>query len=118
MNDVAAQAFIFFVAGFETSSATMAFCLYELATNPSIQRRLQKEIDVELAKCGGVVTYEAMQEMEYLDKVLAGISHTLYFTISMSYCSFQLELSNLSTSSKQFQNWVLKLDWVLGNLIK
>ncbi|XP_063234085.1 probable cytochrome P450 6a14 [Bacillus rossius redtenbacheri] len=67
---LAAQAFVFFLAGFETSSTTMSFCVYELALNPGVQRRLLDEIDSVLQRHGGVMSYEAVQEMEYLDRVI------------------------------------------------
>ena len=72
MDELAAQVFIFFIAGFETSSTTMSFCLYELALNPDIQRRVQDEIDSVLQKHDGNITHEAILQMEYLDKTVAG----------------------------------------------
>ena len=63
---------MFFGAGFETAASTMSFCLYELAVNPDIQDRLKNEIDTVLEKHGGSVTYEGIQEMKYLDKIISG----------------------------------------------
>ncbi|KAG5884527.1 hypothetical protein JTB14_029060 [Gonioctena quinquepunctata] len=39
-----AQAITFFIAGFETTSATISFSLYELAKHPEIQKRLRDEV--------------------------------------------------------------------------
>jgi len=72
MNSLAAQAFVFFLAGFETSSTTMTFCLYELSLHQDIQDRVRQEIDVVLQKHDGKLTYEGIQEMVYLDKVVSG----------------------------------------------
>jgi cytochrome P450 len=71
-NLLASQAFIFFVAGFETSSSALSFCLHELSVNPEIQEQLRNEIDFTLEKCKGKITYDAVQSMSYIDQVLAG----------------------------------------------
>ncbi|XP_067009323.2 probable cytochrome P450 6a13 [Anabrus simplex] len=71
---LAAQVFIFFVAGFETSSTLMSFALYELALNPDVQTRLRDEVDATLQECEGNITYEAVQKMQYLDQVISEVS--------------------------------------------
>ncbi|XP_032681458.1 cytochrome P450 6A1-like [Odontomachus brunneus] len=68
-NIIASQAFVFFVAGFETSSTTMSHALYELAQNHKIQDRLREEINHMYAKNGDTLTYDNIKEMDYLDKV-------------------------------------------------
>jgi cytochrome P450 family 6 len=80
MDSLAAQAFVFFLAGFETSSSTMMFCLYELSLHQVIQDRLREEIDVVLQEHDGKLTYEGIQEMEYLDKVVSGNTHSFNYT--------------------------------------
>jgi cytochrome P450 family 6 len=86
MDVIAAQAFVFFIAGFETSSTTMTFCLYELAVNPDIQGRVRNEIDTVLERYGGNITYESVFEMEYLNKVVSGKT-TKSSVLNRSICS-------------------------------
>ncbi|XP_033155124.1 probable cytochrome P450 6a20 [Drosophila mauritiana] len=69
-NEIAAQAFIFFLAGFETSSTTMGFALYELACHQDIQDKLRAEIDTVMKKHNGKLDYDSMREMTYLEKVI------------------------------------------------
>ncbi|KAF7281447.1 hypothetical protein GWI33_004772 [Rhynchophorus ferrugineus] len=71
-DEIIAQCFGFFVAGFETSSTTITFALLELAGNRDIQARLRKEIVEGLEQNDGVITYEAMMGMKYLDMVVNG----------------------------------------------
>ncbi|XP_047988575.1 cytochrome P450 6B5-like [Leguminivora glycinivorella] len=66
---MAAQAFIFYAAGYETSATAMAFLLHELAVNPDIQDRVVAEIDQVLKKHNGEVTYECIKDMTYLEQV-------------------------------------------------
>ncbi|XP_053660251.1 probable cytochrome P450 6a21 [Anopheles marshallii] len=70
LNELAAQVFVFFLAGFETSSTTMNFCLYELAKNQDIQERLREEIERAIDDNDGQVTYEMVMNNQYLDNVI------------------------------------------------
>ncbi|XP_012280030.1 probable cytochrome P450 6a13 [Orussus abietinus] len=69
-NAMAAQAFVFFTAGYETSSTTISFCLYELALDAEVQDRTRQDILSALEKTEGKLTYDAVQEMKYLDMVV------------------------------------------------
>ncbi|XP_063695738.1 cytochrome P450 9e2-like [Culicoides brevitarsis] len=70
-NELMAQCFIFFLAGFDTSSTAMSFLAYELAINKDIQEKLIAEIDqVNEDLNGKRLTYDALQKMKYLDMVL------------------------------------------------
>lgn len=72
IEQMAAQAFVFFLAGFETSSTTMSFCLYELAHHMVIQEKLHQEIVEKLKQNNGELTYEGLNAMVYLEQVIAG----------------------------------------------
>lgn len=50
----------------------MTYALYELAYRPEIQEKLRKEIAEVEKKHSGEITYEALNEMTYLDQVMNG----------------------------------------------
>uniref|UniRef100_A0A1I8NC37 Cytochrome P450 n=1 Tax=Musca domestica TaxID=7370 RepID=A0A1I8NC37_MUSDO len=69
-DKISAQLFIFFTAGFETSSTSMSYALYELAKYPDIQNKLRQDIWEVLQQHNNELSYEALMDMEYLDCVL------------------------------------------------
>lgn len=73
-EDLAAQCFIFFLAGFDTVSTTMGFMAYELMVNYEIQARLYEEIvAVENELNGKLISYEKLQNMKYFDQVVSEV---------------------------------------------
>lgn len=72
LNVLLAQAFIFYLGGFETTSTTLSFLLYELGGSQDVQDKLRNEIFDILQRHGNQITYEALTEMKYMDMVLNG----------------------------------------------
>ncbi|XP_026328999.1 cytochrome P450 6B6-like [Hyposmocoma kahamanoa] len=64
---IAAQVFVFFAAGFETSSSATSFTLHQLAFHPEVQKKVQNEIDKVLAQHNNELSYDAIKEMKYLE---------------------------------------------------
>lgn len=65
MKEMAAQSFTFFLASFETGSAPLAFCIYELAKNPKIQQKVHDEIDKTFNDVD--MTYDSIKSLKYLE---------------------------------------------------
>ncbi|XDV17065.1 hypothetical protein PO909_016511 [Leuciscus waleckii] len=68
-HEILSQSMIFIFAGYETSSSTLSFLFYNLATNPEAMKKLQEEID-ETFPNKAPVDYEAVMNMDYLDAAL------------------------------------------------
>ncbi|XP_061717079.1 cytochrome P450 6a2-like [Cydia pomonella] len=66
-----AQVFVFFAAGFETSSTVTSYTLHELAHHPEYQRRCQEEIDAVLERHDNKLSYDAVKEMKFLEMCLS-----------------------------------------------
>ncbi|KAG7455873.1 hypothetical protein MATL_G00245670 [Megalops atlanticus] len=69
-DEIVGQAFIFLLAGYETSSNTLAFVCYLLATHPECQERVQREVDDFFAR-HEAPDYHNVQELKYLDMVIS-----------------------------------------------
>ncbi|XP_069360240.1 cytochrome P450 6B2-like [Maniola hyperantus] len=67
---IAANAFIIFLGGYETTSSTLAFLFLELAAHPEVQEKMRGEIREVLEKHEGRVSSEALQDLTYMDMVI------------------------------------------------
>lgn len=72
LEDITAQALIFFLAGFDTVSTLMCYMVHELACHPDIQERLREEIDQAFEDCNENISYEKVMGLKYLDMVVSG----------------------------------------------
>ena len=72
IDQIAAQSFVFFLAGYETSSTTLTFCMFELSMNANVQEQARKSVKESIEKHDGKLNYEAVNDMHYLDQCING----------------------------------------------
>lgn len=68
-DDLVSQAGVFFSGGFETSSTTISFTLYELALNQDVQKTLRTEIHDALTQTDGKITYDMVRALRIIIQV-------------------------------------------------
>jgi cytochrome P450 family 6 len=66
-EEIAANIFIFYIAGNETSASTVAYSLYELTQNVKLMHRAQEDIKLALERHQGELTYESIMDMKFID---------------------------------------------------
>lgn len=72
-DDLTAQCFLFFLAGFDTSSTLLCFTAHELTVNQDVQAKLREEVDAVNSDLNGKpLSYDVLQKMKYLDMVVSG----------------------------------------------
>ncbi|XP_011700274.1 PREDICTED: cytochrome P450 9e2-like, partial [Wasmannia auropunctata] len=70
IDEMTAQAFVFFLAGFDSVSTAMSFMMHHVGIDSNVQSKLREEIDDVLRQTNGKPTYEAINRMKYLDAVI------------------------------------------------
>uniref|UniRef100_A0A8B9GUC0 unspecific monooxygenase n=1 Tax=Astyanax mexicanus TaxID=7994 RepID=A0A8B9GUC0_ASTMX len=69
-HEILSQSMIFIFAGYETTSSTLSFFFYNIATNPETMKKLQQEIDQTIPN-ESLIQYDAVMNMDYLDAALS-----------------------------------------------
>ncbi|XP_055600152.1 probable cytochrome P450 9f2 [Uranotaenia lowii] len=71
-NEMIAQTFVFFLAGFETVATSLSFVVHDLVVHEDIQQKLYEEIvATHEALAGKKLNYDTLQRMEYMDMVIS-----------------------------------------------
>ncbi|XP_054163360.1 cytochrome P450 3A8-like [Oppia nitens] len=69
-TEIISQSWLFLLAGYETVSTSLTFCLYELALNVEVQEKLYSEIQLAIDE-NGHFDYENLSTLPYLDAVIS-----------------------------------------------
>ncbi|XP_076375889.1 cytochrome P450 9e2-like [Megalopta genalis] len=90
---IVANTVTFFFDGFETTRLTLAFIGYQLAKHPEIQEKLRNEIRTAIVKNDGVIAFETLKELKYMDQVISESQrfHTA-LTFLKKVCTNECEL--------------------------
>lgn len=60
------------IKGYETSSTTLTYCMYELSVNEDIQKKVRESVQNVMKKHGNKLSYESIGEMDYLEQCING----------------------------------------------
>ncbi|KAH9368265.1 hypothetical protein HPB48_013470 [Haemaphysalis longicornis] len=70
-EEAMAQCVLFFIAGQEMTSSTLAFAAYLLAVHPSVQDKLRREVDECIVTHGSEPSVDVILKLEYLHCVIS-----------------------------------------------
>uniref|UniRef100_A0A673HWX8 unspecific monooxygenase n=1 Tax=Sinocyclocheilus rhinocerous TaxID=307959 RepID=A0A673HWX8_9TELE len=68
-HEILSQSLVFILGGYETTSTTLTYLLYNLATNPDCLEKLVEEIDTNFPP-DTPITYDALMKIDYLEMAI------------------------------------------------
>ncbi|XP_023228557.1 cytochrome P450 3A4-like [Centruroides sculpturatus] len=71
-DELISNAFLFLLAGYETTSTALAFCTMMLVNYPEVQENIRREVN-ELLEREGCLNYDSVHKLQYLDAVFSEI---------------------------------------------
>lgn len=74
-NDIFAHSSVMFVAGLDNLVSTIKNCIYELSKSEELQTKARHDVLDAMDKTNGELTYETLNEMQYLDQCINGKSY-------------------------------------------
>jgi len=70
-DEIVATAMVFLSAGYDTTGMTLSFLAYAMSKNPTVQEKLQEEVDEAFEMNDGELPdYNTIQNLPYLDMVI------------------------------------------------
>lgn len=66
----AAQAFVFYMGGYETSASSASYCLWALCKNPQWMKNVREEVDEVMREGNGKLQYEDIAKLNVLDQCI------------------------------------------------
>ncbi|XP_027383512.1 cytochrome P450 3A24-like isoform X2 [Bos indicus x Bos taurus] len=95
-QELMAQSIIFIFGGYETTSTSLSFIIYELATHPDVQQKLHEEIDATFPN-KAPPTYDVLAQMEYLDMVVNETLRMFPIAVRLErFCKKDVEIHGVS----------------------
>ncbi|XP_022915412.2 probable cytochrome P450 6g2 [Onthophagus taurus] len=94
-----------YIDGFGTNSSALNFMVYELAKNEDVQQNLRQEIKKYLNDCNGVITFEGVQSLEYLNAVIhESLRKYPPFPQLTKVCTQEYTFPKSTTKSSEFKS--------------
>ncbi|CAF0985018.1 unnamed protein product [Rotaria sordida] len=112
-EEVVNNAFLFMIAGYETTSTALTYCTYILATHPTVQEKLRKEI--EEYPDNNESDYDRVHNMVYLDSFIREVLRmfriapkgtTRECNTTTTVCSYVIEKDNNESDYDRVHNMV------------
>lgn len=72
LDRIVGEVFLFFTAGYNTTSSALCEALYEMAKNPEIQDKARSQVMDILDRHNNNITLEAVKEMRYIKQIIMG----------------------------------------------
>ncbi|XP_001869938.2 cytochrome P450 6d3 [Culex quinquefasciatus] len=87
LEQCAANVFLFYVAGADTSTDAITYTVHELTHRPDLMKKVQAEIDDALEKSNGEINYDVLHEMKLLDNCVKETLRKYPFPILNRECT-------------------------------
>jgi len=69
-REIIGNSFIMLIAGYDTTTQSLNFLLYHLATSPDVQEKLREEIQASVERHEGKITYDTINDVKYLNQCI------------------------------------------------